>query len=65
MRVSLKSGSMFGKVCSICCESVVSAMLKVKLIRPEILTSEFHCGLTLRSPEVDQTSNTAAPLQDS
>lgn len=53
------------KVCRICGESLVSAVLKVVLIRLEILTSEFYCGPTLRPPEVDQTSNTAAPPQDS
>lgn len=48
-----------------CGESVESAVVTVMLIRPQILTSESHCGLTLRPPEVDQTSNMAAPLQDS
>lgn len=46
-------------------ESVVSAVLKVMLIRPRISTSELHCALTLRPPEVDQTTTTAAPPQDS
>lgn len=52
-------------VSHICRESLVSAVLKAVLIRLEILPSEFHCDLTLRPHEVDQTSNTAAPLQDS
>lgn len=46
-------------------ESVVSAVLKVMLIRPRIFTSELHCAPTLRPPEVDQTGITAAPPQDS
>lgn len=45
--------------------SVVSAVLKVMLIRPRISTSELHCAPTLRPPEVDQTSITAAAPQDS
>lgn len=45
-------------------ESVVSAVLKVTLIRPRISTSELHCALTLRPPEVDQTGITAAPPQE-
>lgn len=45
--------------------SVVSAVLKVMLIRPRISTSELHCAPTLRPPEVDQTGITAAAPQDS
>lgn len=46
-------------------ESVVSAVLKVTLIRPRIFPSELQCAPTLRPPEVDQTGITAAPPQDS